>query len=176
MSESIKLEDLWVGDKLLLKKSKRTGFFHGVKDGKVRVKIDGSFVLTSLSNVALAPKKRSNSALEEIKETFRTSSTKSNYLVERQKFNPTIDLHMEALQPSKRNDSPFAIIEFQIRKLTEFMEDAIKLRFDKVTIIHGKGTGALKMETEHVVQSFDEYVSTYPINNGGGMIVYLKYS
>jgi len=171
---TINLEDLWVGDRLLLIKSNRTGFFHGTKNGKIRVKIGDSIILTPLSNIAIAPKVRKNSKLEELNSSPALSSQTNNLILEKQNFIPTIDLHMEVLQPSKRNDSPFAILEFQIRKLTEFMDKAIKLRCDKVTIIHGIGTGALKMETEHLVRSYDQYVSTYPINNGGGMVVYLK--
>ncbi len=175
MSNLINPDELWIGDELLLKKSNRVGFFQGIKNGKIRVKVDHSFILTPLSNIALPQNKKPNPALEAVSKELKLPSTKSKNLVAaKQSFNSTIDLHIEKLQPSKKNDPAFAIIEFQIRKLREFIEKAIALKCNKVTIIHGKGTGALKMETEHLVRSYDEYVSTYPINDGGGIIVYLN--
>ncbi len=166
--------DLWVGDRLILLKSQRTGLFQGIKNGKIRVKVDNSIVISSIDNIALAPEQKSNPALDSVNKEFKTSSlTKSNIFLEKQSFNDTIDLHIEKLQASKQHDPPVAIVEFQIRKLKEFIEKAIRLKCAKVHIIHGKGTGALKMEAEHLVKSYDEFVSIYPINDGGGMTVYL---
>ncbi len=169
-------KDLWVGDKILLLKSKRTGFFQGMKNGKIRVKLNDKIILTSPDNIDHAPESKSNPALEAIQNELNHSSRSTKrYILEKQSFNNTIDLHIEKLQVSKQHDPPVAILEFQLRKLTEFMDKAISLRCDKVHIIHGKGTGALKMDTENLVKSFAEYVSIYPINDGGGMTVYLKY-
>lgn len=175
MAKKIDPNELWIGDELVLIKSKRTGFFQGMKNGKIRVKVNDSIILTPLSNIALPSKSKSNPALESLNKELSSQSTnpQGSYR-EKMAFVPEIDLHIEKLQASKRNDPPFAIIEFQIRKLREFMDKAIALKCNKVTVIHGKGTGALKMEAEYLVRSYDEYVSTYPVNDGGGMIVYLK--
>lgn len=168
-------KDLWIGDRLLLLKSKRIGFFQGVKNGKIRVRINDSFVLSSIENIALAPEPKSSPALETVQNELNDSSRNAKNLIrEKQSFNNSIDLHIEKLQASKQNDPPIAIVEFQIRKLREFMDDAIRFRSNKVHIIHGKGTGALKMEAENLVKSYKEFISIYPINDGGGMTVYLK--
>lgn len=168
----IDLNELWIGDEVVLLKSNRKGFFQGFKNGKIRVKVNGSIIRTSIDNIALAPPASDNVLLDEL--TEETHKNSPSLIQQQQSFNPSIDLHMDKLQPSKQYDLPVAIIEFQIRKLKEFMEKAIHLKCPKVTIIHGKGTGALKMETENLIQSYEEYLSTYPINDGGGMIVYLN--
>lgn len=167
--------NLWIGDRLLLLKSNRIGFFQGMKNGKIRVRIENAIILTSVENIALAPESKSNPALEIINDEINNSpETSKNIHFEKQSFIASIDLHIEKLQASKRHDPPVAIVEFQLRKLREFMDNAVRLRANKVEVIHGKGTGALRMEAENLVRSYNEFVSIYPINDGGGMIVYLK--
>jgi hypothetical protein len=44
-----------------------------------------------------------------------------------------------------------------------------------VHIIHGRGTGTLRMETMHMIEGIPEKVSIFPTNNDGGVTVYFKY-
>ena len=168
------LDDLWIGDLLVILKSGKEGTFQGIhrEKAKARVQVGEKIILVSPQNLSLAPEKKYNK-LEEL--GFDTPSSPSSLMQERLDFDSVIDLHMEKLQPSKKNDNPIAILEFQLRKLREFIDRAIELKLPKITVIHGKGTGALKMETFNILDSYSEKKSYHPINNEGGVIVYLAY-
>ena len=75
---------------------------------------------------------------------------------------PSLDLHGE-IRASAR-----VLIK-------EFIEDNYKLRKNKVVIIHGNGTGALKEETFKILKN-NKYVLDYKLNlfNPGCTLVYLK--
>jgi len=166
------IDDLWIGDRVIIIRSGREGSFEGTNKGKARVKVDKKMLLIPLSGLRIAPVLKSqNPFLEDDKPTTK----KATKYQEKLDFNPEIDLHMQKLQPSKMHDNPVAILEFQLRKLQEFLDRAIDLRIPKVTIIHGKGTGTLRMETMNIIDSFPEKVSIYPVNNDGGVLVYFKY-
>ena len=168
------LDDLWIGDQVIIIHSGRQGTFIGInKAGKARIQIDGKVLLIKASNVSLAPELKLNTSLEQLIE--ETQETQASAISSRLDFIPEIDLHIEKLQATKKHDNPIAILEFQLRKLKEFMDKAVDLRLDKVTIIHGKGTGALRMETMGIIDAYPEKASIYPINNDGGVIVYLRY-
>ena len=164
------LNDLWIGDRVIIIRSEREGSFEGINNGKARIKVDNKILLIKASGLRVAPiLKRKNSVLEE------TNNSKTTIHQERLQFIPEIDLHMEKLQPSKMHDNPVAILEFQLRKLTEFIDKAVELSIPKLTIIHGKGTGALRMETMNIIESYSEKTSVFPVNNEGGVLVYFKF-
>ena len=167
------LEDLWIGDSVRLKKSGRVGKFIGVDHNKARIQLKDKTVLTSAGNLELISEESFKNYVEETKEE---KIHVPNYYQRKLDFNTKIDLHIEKLQSQKQHENPVAILEFQLRKLKEFLDEAVDLRVDKVEIIHGIGTGALKMETFHLLDDYPQKVSTYPINNGGGVIVYFRYS
>ena len=75
---------------------------------------------------------------------------------------PSLDLHGE-IRSSAR-----VLIK-------EFVEDNYLLKNEKVIIIHGVGTGALKDETYKVLKS-NKYVEDFHINhyNPGCTLVYIK--
>lgn len=75
---------------------------------------------------------------------------------------PSLDLHGEI------RDSARVLIK-------EFIYDNYLLRNEKVIIIHGIGTGALKEEVNKVLKE-SKYVTQYHINhfNAGCTLVYLK--
>lgn len=168
----MKLEDLWIGDRVIIKNGERLGVFQGIhKKGKARILFQDKILLVPSTGIILAPdKKRKNSlddqeAISPVKKQFQ----------EKLSFYPEIDLHMDKLQASKQHDNPVAILEFQLRKLTEFLDKAVSLRVPKVNIIHGKGTGALRMETYNIIENYPEKQSLYPINNDGGVTLYFQY-
>lgn len=167
----MRLSDLWVGDHVLLLKSNRRGVFKGIKGNKARVLVGKKIILSLASNIQ---------KIEEEKPTkleifFEEENRKENLIQERAKFLEEIDLHIEVLQPSKKNDNPTAILEFQIRKLKEFIQESIRLKIGKVLVIHGRGTGALKMESYNMFKQYTEIVSLIPTNNDGAVLVYFKY-
>lgn len=167
----IKLSDLWIGDQVLLLKSNRKGVFQGVKEGKARIQVGKKIILSSASNL----QKLKEEKLSKLEIFFEEEQRKASLIKERVQFVEEIDLHIEVLQPSKKNDNPVAILEFQIRKLKEFIQKSIRLKMGKVRVIHGKGTGALKMEAYHVFKEYEEIVSLIPTNNDGAVLVYFKY-
>ena len=163
------LDDLWIGDEIQIISSKKIGTFEGINKGKVRVKINEKNIHVGVSNIRLVTEKKREINIE------INSDPKPSFIERKMHFNNTIDLHIEKLQESKKNDRAEAILEFQLRKLSEFIEEAIELRCDKAHIIHGKGTGALRMETMNIINNFSEIKSIYPINNDGGITIYLRY-
>lgn len=170
------LNDLWVGDQVVITHSGRIGTFIGInKVGKARIKINEKTLLIESKNIKLAPEKKKNTNLEILMKEEKLAPPKST-LIQKLEFKPEIDLHIEKLQSFKTHENPIAILEFQLRKLREFMDKAVELRLAKVTIIHGKGTGALRMETMSIIEGYPEKASIFPINNDGGAIIYLRYS
>ena len=167
----MKLDDLWIGDFVIIIRSGREGRFEGENNGKARIRVDKKILLIPASGLKIAPvQKKINPILEEI----YTKQKPSGYQ-QKLDFPSEIDLHMQKLQPSKMHDNPVAILEFQLRKLTEYIDKAVDLRIGKVKIIHGKGTGALRMETMNIIESYPEKLTIYPVNNDGGVLVYFKY-
>lgn len=165
------VEDLWIGDRVEIVRSGRIGSFEGVNNGKVRVKVNNKILLVSAKGVKLAPELKLT-----VSEILNDGVNETSSLVEKRlSFFPEIDLHMESLQPSKQNETATSILEFQLRKLTEFLMKAIDLKIPKVSVIHGKGTGVLKMETLNIIEGFSEKQSIFPINAGGGVAVYFNY-
>lgn len=75
---------------------------------------------------------------------------------------PTLDLHGET------RDSARVLIK-------EFIYDNYVLKNEKVVIIHGVGTGALKDETNNTLKQ-NKYVKDFHLNhyNSGCMVVYIK--
>lgn len=169
------LDDLWIGDEVEIIRSGRIGKFLGTNKGKARVQIKDKVLLVLPSGVRLAPEKKFQRSAEIDSESEPKESTQKSFFQESYSFKPEIDLHIEALQPTKKNDNPVAILEFQLRKLREFLDNAVRLRAPKVHIIHGRGTGALRMETMHMIDGMPEKVSIFPTNNDGGVTVYFKY-
>lgn len=75
---------------------------------------------------------------------------------------PSLDLHGEI------RDSARVLVK-------EFLEDNYKLRNNRVVIVHGVGTGALKNEVHQVLKN-SKIVEKYHLNhyNVGCTMVYLK--
>lgn len=132
--------DFWIGDHVLLKKSGRKGIINGfTEEGKVIVIIDDKKVISTKANIQLA---------EEDKFVFPDwVFEKTEYKVvidQKVKISDTIDLHMEVLAPTRKNDPPQVIFDFQVRKAMEFIQKAYGLKHPFVKIICGKGQGVLR--------------------------------
>ena len=76
---------------------------------------------------------------------------------------PTLDLHGD--------DSDIARI-----KILDFISDNIKLKNEKIMIIHGKGSGTLKRVTHDIIRR-NKNVIRYeiPYYNDGSTIVWIKF-
>jgi dsDNA-specific endonuclease/ATPase MutS2 len=164
----IDINDLWIGDLLLLKKSGRIGKFEG-RSGhkKVKVKVGDKTVITPVSNIELAPE---GSKIE----TFNYSNRPKIDKPVATALSDTIDLHIEVLNPSLKNGRAERIIDFQVKAAKDFIENAIAHKTKQILIIHGKGEGVLKLEINHLLALMDEVQFTFDKNNGGATEVWFK--
>lgn len=163
----VKVQDLWVGDLLQLKRSKRVGTFEGLKNGKIKVKCQDKVVLTSASNVELVEDTftPSRQVLVEDHETAKAAPILP--LVE-------IDLHIVTLNPAMQHARPERILAIQVAAATEFLNAAKSHKLPSVRIIHGKGKGVLKAEIEHLISMEPAVSNSYVINGGGGVEVLFR--
>jgi len=164
----VNLDDLWIGDILLIKKSGRVGKFGGKKDGKAIILIEGKKVITSSSNLALHT--TSDTHIQDLTPQKKSRIKKS------QEFNSKIDLHIEKLNPSLVNSRSERILDFQISAAKNHIEQAIKRRRFEIEIIHGKGTGVLKSEVYHLLSLYNEVKYHISSKSGGATEVLLHYS
>jgi hypothetical protein len=163
----LNIDDLWIGDLLLLKKSGRIGKFNG-RSGykKVKVLIGGKNVVTPIGNVELAPEGT------QIEEFNYTTNRPSIVKPQATTLSDRIDLHLEVLNPSLINGRPERIVDFQVKAAEKFIEDAIANGTKQILIIHGKGEGVLKSEITHLLSLNDAVQFTFEKNNGGATEVW----
>jgi dsDNA-specific endonuclease/ATPase MutS2 len=164
----LNIDDLWIGDLLLLKKSGRIGKFNG-RSGykKIKVQIGEKNVITPIGNVKLAPEGTNI-------ETYDYSHRPK---IEKQKvteLSASIDLHIEVLNPSLKNGRAERIVDFQVKAAEDFIENAIANSTKQVLIIHGKGEGVLKLEIAHLLSLSEDVQFTFEKNNGGATEVWFK--
>jgi dsDNA-specific endonuclease/ATPase MutS2 len=168
-----KIKDLWVGDFVILSASKRIGKFVSVSgDGRGRFEVGDKIVLVAEGSFVLKPEEDNfpNHLLNDFLEDKAQTATRKAVKV---KFDHTIDLHIDKLAPELTNDFPGRIIEYQLSKCKQFIEEAIRLRYPHITIIHGKGQGVLKKEVEALLGSYPESRFQVSKNDGGALEVWL---
>jgi dsDNA-specific endonuclease/ATPase MutS2 len=168
------LNDLWIGDRVKLKTSGRTGKFEGVnKEGKARISVDGKIILSDVSNLEILPEDEGvmfdiDLFLEE--ERVREQRAKPIVKV---KVNHTLDLHIDKLAPEIVNDPPSRILEYQLAQSAQFISDAIRLNYPHITIIHGKGQGVLREAIAHQLKGYPQVRFTFSKNQDGAVEVLL---
>lgn len=162
----LNIDDLWIGDLVVLKKSGRIGKFNG-RSGhkKVRVKIGEKNVITPIGNIELAPE---GSTIDTYDYSHRPTIKKQTPTT----LSDTIDLHMEVLNPSMINSRPERIIDFQVKAAEDFIQKSIETGTKQILIIHGKGEGVLKSEINHLLSLNDAVQFTFDKNNGGATEVW----
>jgi len=162
------LKDLWIGDLLKIISSDEIGSFEG-KIGE------------DIAIVKVRGKKREviHTDLEEYKQKEKKTEHKKVYHKTPQALKKdipdTIDLHLEKLTSTYLQIIPEIKLDYQVNACISYLQDAIRLRKTKLTIIHGKGTGTLKAEVHNLIKDFPEIYHSHEINDGGGLEVWLKY-
>ena len=91
-------------------------------------------------------------------------------------FSDILDLHIEKLNPEMKNEIPQLILNYQLKIAKEYILEAIRRKRLSVTIIHGKGTGALKMEIDQLLKDFQEIYFTKSVNEGGAIEIIFSYT
>lgn len=165
---SLKKDDLWIGDEVILLKSARRGIYVGdSSDGKCRIKIGGKIILSPISNLELykAPKKIKKIDLDSLEK-----KPKLRY----QNYNTEVDLHAEAISPDLIKEPPQMILRMQLQVCKKHLDDAIAVGAKIVTIIHGIGKGELKKEVEFLISQYKEVQMTTPKHNGGATEVWFR--
>ncbi|HMQ07752.1 MAG TPA: Smr/MutS family protein [Saprospiraceae bacterium] len=165
------VNNYWIGDWVLLKKSGRIGKYEGLnKEGKAIVKLEDKKVYSSLKNIE--PYHWEEAASMELNEweDERPKSTFTPLNLNSEK--DRIDLHIDQLNPAMKNALPAIILEYQIRKCRSFLKDALNHREKIITIIHGKGNGVLREAVHHVISEFPEVRFTMFQSDGGSTEVW----
>lgn len=157
----------WIGDKVYLKKSGRSGLVsQTLPDGKIKVNVDGTIIITKASNLELIPEKEfefPDWVFSEDKRQEKKSKAVEN----------TIDLHIEKLEPSMINASPAVILPYQLKQCRIFIEKNIQLNKSHVFVICGKGEGVLKQEIKHLVKHEFNVRFIFEKNEGGMLEIWL---
>lgn len=163
--------DLWIGDRVRVISKGITGTYEGIDKGKAKIKSENEFLLVNPDDLAVIEEEEElpiDLGLHEDKDDQKAPLKIGN-------FSGLIDLHIEVLAPWMQNSKPEMILNHQLKMTRNYLNDALRHRQYGVTIIHGKGLGALKMEIEHLLKAMKEVRAFYPINDGGGIEVFFKY-
>lgn len=167
----MKVEDLWIGDTIRIRSSLKVGTYEGLsKDGRIRVKHHGKILLVQRDNIESYHFPEAPRTID----LHTLSSVAENLVAKKAKFENVIDLHIETLNPTLENEAPQIILNHQIVKCKEFIEEAIKLKVRIFTIIHGKGKGQLKLEVDFLLTHYPEVNYHIPKHNGGATEVWLN--
>lgn len=161
----IKLNDLWIGDLLLIRSTGEVGKYEGDAHGKAKVSIKGKISIIAPNDLQVF---EGSEAIEHLHLDLEKDKP-----IEVAKVESEIDLHIEKLAPHMLNQSLSRILDFQIEKAENYVKKAIIARKIKVLIIHGKGTGTLKAEVQHMLRGIDKVRFLFDKNDGGATEVWL---
>lgn len=163
----VNLQDLWVGDELVIISSGRVCRFEGMHaNGKARLNSNGKIYLASAKNLKIHDPKSEDPILD-----FNDDKPRKISISE---FPRSIDLHIEKLKPDLVNAMPERIIDFQIKSFESYLETALKIGVSDVEIIHGKGTGVLKQTIIGLIKNDKRIRLFTEINDGGALELLLQ--
>jgi dsDNA-specific endonuclease/ATPase MutS2 len=165
--------DLWIGDQVKIKKSRKIGSYEGLNPkGKARINVNGIILLVKTTSIELLDENEEDH--EDFGFTEKELHVSQNKTKPKASFKNSLDLHIEKLNPGIQNAHPQIILDHQLNMCRRFLEDAIAKRKNVVTVIHGKGTGALKQEVLYLMQEYSAVRFAVEVNNGGAQEVWLK--
>ena len=161
------LDELWVGDFLRVRSSGQIGRFEAIKGQLVRIKLEKGYLDVEKEDIEPADDPHVVSSQTAI---YDKKSVKE----ETSSFNgSSIDLHIEVLNPHMIDALPERIRDFQIEQCKAFLQYAITKRYASIEIIHGKGTGLLKKEIQHLLKLEPAVTFFLEKNQGGSTEVWL---
>ena len=174
----LNLDDLWVGDKVKIISSGKIGVFEGIgKNGKARIKYQDKILLVSASNLTEEGIIESDENV--IDKDFTKFSVEDNSVVREKKplkyhFKNVIDLHIEKLNPQLEHAHPQMILDHQLEMCKAFVENSIGEKRNVVTIIHGRGRGALRDQVLHMLKDYGAVRFAIEVNYGGAHEVWFR--
>lgn len=151
------INELWIGDRLRIKADGRLATFEGQINEQLRVRVGEKLMVMHVDMLEIAPEEK------EITMPIVQESRSFDPI----NFETHLDLHLESLDPSRKNDSPIQIRAYQIRRCREFLESALRLKIREVTIIHGKGEGVLKSDVLQLLSEFSGISAIEELHQGG---------
>lgn len=165
------VEDLWIGDRLLVKTINETGTFEGqTSQGLLKVKLEIGEVEASKEDVELVPELEKKPKV--ILKNLKPAKTKLNGIANKK---DEIDLHIEALLNGSGGSPVKNALSFQLEKCRNFIIGAIERKERHITIIHGKGAGILRKEVYKLLNEFEDKINLITTTNKeGAILVYLK--
>lgn len=165
----LNFDELWIGDEVFVKSKGRNGRWEGPASGKRgRIRIGEKVFLVPYSGLEKARKE-----LDTDTSRKPVMAKKKQHRAIAQEVPKEIDLHIEVLEPQLQFQLPELILNYQLKKCREFVDNAIRNKLASVTIIHGKGTGVLKSEVVHYLEGLSEVKFLIPKKDGGSTEVWL---
>lgn len=164
--------DYWIGELIKIKSTGQIGKFEGsTASGTLKIKVGSIFVEAAEEDTEIyeEPEEDDDQSLD-LKDDPQPSNLDNEL-----NFSPVLDLHIEALDPSRANEDHQVIKSFQLKKCESFIQTAIKMKSPQITIIHGKGTGALKAEILHLLSHTHEVFIIQEVSNGGAQECIMRY-
>ena len=162
------LTTLWIGDEVKIRSSGKTGFFEGIEAGKAKVRIDGGYTFHAAHDLELFETPKDDDLMKILELTPRKVARKGI------SFSNIMDLHLEKL-PNYSPGSGISILDYQISKCREFIEEVIHRKLSTATIIHGKGAGVLREQIMTLLSAYKQIKVQHPKNDGGAIEVLLFY-
>ncbi|MBE26095.1 MAG: hypothetical protein CMN33_00235 [Saprospirales bacterium] len=156
--------ELWVGDTLQVISIGIVGKYDSHKGSIVIIDCKGNKISADKSDIRIYTQPK-----QEVKIAFEDEVVLKSKI----KFNDTLDLHLNILAPHMEHQEQSRILDFQIEKARQFVEDAIENNRSKILIIHGKGSGVLKSETLEMLKDFYKVRYTFDKNDGGATEIWL---
>jgi len=161
------LNELWIGDKLLLLKSGRKGTFQGISGSKARVKVGSKILLVAATGLQLSEDPETIAPDLELDHPPTKPLSFHN-------FPDTLDLHIEVLAPEMANQPPLAVLNHQLYQLDSYLTKAEAAGAKYLTIIHGKGTGVLRREVLHLLKGRAPIQYILEKHDGGAVELHMK--
>lgn len=163
------ITSLWIGDLVTLISDGSSGAFEGMIHDQAKIKVDGDMKLVDPKDLTrYVPQNEDESQdLDDIEVSVDASTR------------PTppgrvVDLHLEKW-PSYQSSSGISALDFQLKKCEEFLDSAIKHRYNSIVIIHGKGAGVLKAHVRQLLSTRQEIFQIQDTRNGGALEVIFHY-
>lgn len=165
------LSTLWIGDNVQILSSGKKGRFEGIsKDNRARISYQGKVLLVKSTNLIPYEEKERSTLLDDLE----SETAPRVDLAKSLKFERTLDLHIDVLNPSLVNAIPQHILNYQLARCSSYIEKAILCKVSSITIIHGRGTGRLKQEIIHLLKGFDKIGIIESTHNDGAVIASIR--
>ncbi len=167
------LNNLWIGDSIRIISRDLIGRFGGIHSaGMAFFDYNNEQLLVSAEDIELYTEAEPSIELTDLEPEPKHGL----HILTKQKVSShVIDLHYQSLEPERFQSNPHDnILEFQLTKCREFIQNSLNKRLPYIQIIHGKGQGILKAEVEHQLRNNDRIRFYHSTPDGGGLEIYLK--